>query len=473
MSSIQNTSTQTARTAKVTSCSNHPGRLSTHSLDDHALIDVAAHATGDAATFDNKNDTTASTSDSDLMRLLGELTSGPGALTPALSPSVHSFNTPGLSSPSLSVPVHDPSVLSTGNAFVSASALGLDALAPVASVHSNEEHVKPQLSSSFAQASKPFDAGDMSLPFDLDFTQFSGFDVVTAFPVLDVSPHLVGPSIKSSDAPSVVDPLVFDSSLDSPLGLSGSLSTETSPLSDLLASPLFSVGPDSAVPSATISELPLPHVTHGTPLFGSTSSATLPTPSLAASSANLAWFPPLPSGLSSAVPSPTILRPLPAAPSAPHPSPSMTPWTPALSYRDSDSAPSSSTSSKPKRAPTGFRQCSAPLLPLDAPIQPRNSVIPSSTSRKRKTAAAEKALAKRGRTGESVAPELTAPMGEGEELPEDIVAAVERKRLQNTLSARKSRARKQARLQELEQENEALKARVAQLEQALGLAMSA
>ncbi|BGO90854.1 hypothetical protein JCM10020v2_002498 [Rhodotorula toruloides] len=436
-----------------------PGRLSTHTLNDHALIDVAAPATGDASTFNDKNDSTASTSDSDLMRLLGEFTSGPGALTPALSPSVQSFDTPGLSSPSLSVPVHDPSVLSTGNAFVSASALGLDALAPVSSVHSHEEHVKPQLSNLFAQASKPFDAGDMSLPFDLDFTKFSGFDVVTAFP--------------TDGAPSVVDPLVFDSSLDSPLGLSGSLSTETSPLSDLLASPLFSVGPDSAVPSATISELPLPHVAHGTPLFGSASSAPLPTPSLAAPSSTLAWFPPLPSGPSSAVPSPTILRPLPVAPSAPHPSPSMTPWTPALSYLDSDSAPSSSTS-KPKRAPTGFRQSSAPLLPLDAPIQPRNSVIPSSTSRKRKTAAAEKALAKRGRTAESVAPEpAAAPTGEGEELPEDIVAAVERKRLQNTLSARKSRARKQARLQELEQENEALKAKVAQLEQALGLAMSA
>ncbi|KAL7341742.1 putative Seryl-tRNA synthetase [Rhodotorula toruloides] len=450
-----------------------PGRLSTHTLNDHALIDVAAPATGDASTFNDKNDSTASTSDSDLMRLLGEFTSGPGALTPALSPSVQSFDTPGLSSPSLSVPVHDPSVLSTGNAFVSASALGLDALAPVSSVHSHEEHVKPQLSNLFAQASKPFDAGDMSLPFDLDFTKFSGFDVVTAFPVLDVSPQLLGPSIKTDGAPSVVDPLVFDSSLDSPLGLSGSLSTETSPLSDLLASPLFSVGPDSAVPSATISELPLPHVAHGTPLFGSASSAPLPTPSLAAPSSTLAWFPPLPSGPSSAVPSPTILRPLPVAPSAPHPSPSMTPWTPALSYLDSDSAPSSSTS-KPKRAPTGFRQSSAPLLPLDAPIQPRNSVIPSSTSRKRKTAAAEKALAKRGRTAESVAPEpAAAPTGEGEELPEDIVAAVERKRLQNTLSARKSRARKQARLQELEQENEALKAKVAQLEQALGLAMSA
>ncbi|GEM08306.1 serine-tRNA ligase [Rhodotorula toruloides] len=438
-----------------------PGRLSTHALDDHPLDD--AGFTASASNFD-KHDTTASTSDSDLMRLLGEFTSGPGALTPALSPSVQAF-------PSLSVSVHDPSVLPAGNAFVTSSALGLDDLAPAVSVHSNEEHVKPQPPKSLAHAGNPFGAGDMSLPFDLDFSKFSGFDTtVTAFPVLAISPHqLSDPSIKADTAPHVVDPLVFDSSLDSPLGLSGSLSIEPSPLSDLLASPLFAV-PDSAVPSATISELPLPHGADCTPLFGSASSMPLPTPSLAPPSSSLAWFPPLPSGPSPAVPSSTILRPLPAAPSAPHPSPSMTPWTPALSYVDTDSAPTSSSSSsaKNKRAPTGFRQSSAPLLPLDAPIQPRNSVIPSLTSRKRKTAAAEKALAKRGRTGDSVAPEPS-PVA-GEELPEDIVAAVERKRLQNTLSARKSRARKQARLQELEQENEALKARVAQLERALGLA---
>lgn len=43
-----------------------------------------------------------------------------------------------------------------------------------------------------------------------------------------------------------------------------------------------------------------------------------------------------------------------------------------------------------------------------------------------------------------------------EELPADIVAQVERKRLQNTMSARKSRARKQMRMQELEEENRGL-----------------
>lgn len=322
------------------------------------------------------------------------------------------------------------------------------------------------------------DAGDMSLPFDLDFSKFSGFDAVTAFPVLDVSPQLIDPSTKPDHALGVVDPLVFDSSLDSPLGLSGSLSTETSPLSDLLASPLFSVGPDSAVPSATISELPLPRVADGTPLFGSAPTPALPPlPTAQSLSSTLAWFPPLPSGSTAAL-SPTILRPLPPAPSAPHPSPSMTPWTPALSYTEGDFAPASSSSSSskaPKRAPTGFRQSSAPLLPLDAPIQPRTSVIPSATSRKRKTAAAEKALAKRGRSVAPAAPEpAAAPRAAADDdLPDDIVAAVERKRLQNTLSARKSRARKQARLQELEAENEALKARVDELERALGLALRA
>jgi hypothetical protein len=116
-----------------------------------------------------------------------------------------------------------------------------------------------------------------------------------------------------------------------------------------------------------------------------------------------------------------------------------------------------------------------PLLPMDAPIQSRNSVLPSATSRKRKTAAAEKALAKRrksdGDDGTPAPPEQDADAlaVEGEDLPADIVAAVERKRLQNTLSARKSRQRKQARLQELESENDALKQRVAELEKMLAL----
>lgn len=251
------------------------------------------------------------------------------------------------------------------------------------------------------------------------------------------------------------------------------------------------------MPSAAMSELPLPSpLDEPAPLAQVAGLAADP-------GSTLAWFPPHPSSASvlfdsivaaAAVPpppggnAPTVLRELPpAAPSAPHPtprlaslgstfSPHMPPAAPSAAV-ESRRASSSSTAvasasidmaAPPKRAPTGFRQVE--LLPLDAPIQSRSSVLPSATSRKRKTAGAERALAKRGRTETPAAEEAAShgspALGDGDagDLPADIVAAVERKRLQNTLSARKSRARKQARLQELETENDALRARIAELE---------
>lgn len=192
----------------------------------------------------------------------------------------------------------------------------------------------------------------------------------------------------------------------------------------------------------------------------------LPLPSLNSSfDSNQALFPPLDQStyLLPQVPSSTTttFRPLPPLPVRPSPAPMQGP------------SPSSSTSSLPPQSqdsgkrsePTGFRT-TIPLLGPEAPIQTRkNPVLPSSTTRKRKTAAAEKALAKRGRL--STSPPIDTPVPsastdiatgvEGEEeLPADIVAAMERKRLQNTMSARKSRARKQKKMQELEDENKAL-----------------
>ena len=252
-----------------------------------------------------------------------------------------------------------------------------------------------------------------------------------------------------------------------------------------------------------MSELPLPSPLDGQSPFATSgvSMATAP-----AAESNLAWFPPHPSSasllfdsivatasmpMSSAGESvATVLRELPPAPPhPPHPTPMLASLGSSFSPRPSEvtlpaapfrrtssvtvaSTPSASTMpaplAPPKRAPTGFRQVD--LLPLDAPIQSRNSVLPSATSRKRKTAGAERALAKRGRTAtpaiEDSALHSSPALVDGgaEDLPADIVAAVERKRLQNTLSARKSRARKHARLQELETENVALRARIAELE---------
>jgi len=132
-----------------------------------------------------------------------------------------------------------------------------------------------------------------------------------------------------------------------------------------------------------------------------------------------------------------------------------------------------------KRKPTGFRGSTpSALISIDAPIQPRSYVVASSTSRKRKTSAVVRKLAKRraastaheGEEGEEGDGE-----GEGEEIPNELLDAAERKRLQNTLSARKSRLRKQMRVAELEEEVEELKdengrleERVRQLELLLG-----
>ncbi|GJN89621.1 hypothetical protein Rhopal_002608-T1 [Rhodotorula paludigena] len=365
--------------------------------------------------------------------------------------------------------------------------VGLDAPAFSALLSLSKEQAEPQPS----MTTKSFDAGDILLPFDLEPASVGGGLDVLAYPVFSSE---FGASSSSAAAPQVnapgtvgLDPLVLDGTLESPLGLG---STSTSPLSEFLASPMFGMASESTVPSATMSELPLP----------SPYEAAMPAPSSAVATefTGLPWFPPLPSGSESvlfgsplvgagtqpavAVPtsSTTFLRPNPV-PSIPPPH-ALTPVTSALpSFAPPPPTPAlSSTSSSSKRPkPTGFRAGSTPLLALDAPIQPRNSVLPSATSRKRKTSAAEKALAKRAKTSPPLdaldeAAVVGAPAAtggdDGDELPEDIKAAVERKRLQNTLSARKSRARKQARLQELEGENDALKQRVAELEALLGLA---
>jgi hypothetical protein len=122
-----------------------------------------------------------------------------------------------------------------------------------------------------------------------------------------------------------------------------------------------------------------------------------------------------------------------------------------------------------KSPPTGFRGSSTALLPLDAPVQSRTYVTPSTTSRKRKTVPVERALAKRQRDAPPTpstasSSSFASPVMEEDELPADLVSAVERKRLQNTVSARRSRARKQEKLGELEGENKVLKRRVEELE---------
>ena len=278
-----------------------------------------------------------------------------------------------------------------------------------------------------------FSSGDTSTPFDLPLFPYT--DII-AFASLHPDPST------SLALGTGIDPVALDSSLTSPLSLS--LSQEHSPWEELLASPMFSL-PNSEPATGRLPDLPLPPFN---PSFDMTGSL----------------FPPLDN--SSYLPQPpstsSTYRPLPPLPVRPDIAPVQGP-SPTSS---TSSVPSNSQDSLKKVEPTGFRT-TIPLLGPEAPIQTRKDpVLPSSTTRKRKTAAAEKALAKRGRLSasppiETPAPSVSADISTGaengeEELPADIVAAIERKRLQNTMSARKSRARKQKKMQELEDENKAL-----------------
>ncbi|TKA57743.1 hypothetical protein B0A53_00892 [Rhodotorula sp. CCFEE 5036] len=437
--------------------------------------------------YPSKQETHRALSSNDLHHLasfLERVTSGPddaSSTSSAFTSPATNLST-GTSSPPLSNSV-------TASPLFGTVALS-DSFEPLfpPSAHSN-------VLASLSVETKKAETGDF--PFDLDPASFGRSYELLAFPAFESGAG-------SAPANGPADPIAFDNLLESPLGLSESGgSTDPSPLSDFLASPLFSVsGCESAVPSATMSELPLPSPLDGHSPFATSGVSAAAT----AAESNLAWFPPHPSSASLLFDSivatasmpmssagervATVLRELPPAPShPPHPTPMLASLGSSFSPRVPDvplpAPPSRRTSSvtitstpaastmpappaPPKRAPTGFRQVE--LLPLDAPIQSRNSVLPSATSRKRKTAGAERALAKRGRTAtpaiEEPAPHSSPALADAgaEDLPADIVAAVERKRLQNTLSARKSRARKHARLQELETENEALRARIAELE---------
>ncbi|TFY69012.1 hypothetical protein EVJ58_g674 [Rhodofomes roseus] len=98
-----------------------------------------------------------------------------------------------------------------------------------------------------------------------------------------------------------------------------------------------------------------------------------------------------------------------------------------------------STPGQPLRqgGPTGTRKNVTPdsLVPLDAPIQPRKYVLPSSTSRKEVPAVFARKRARSSAFGDE--DELCA-----DDLPQHDLDAIEAKRRQNTLAARRSRKRK-------------------------------
>ncbi|PCH39830.1 hypothetical protein WOLCODRAFT_23656 [Wolfiporia cocos MD-104 SS10] len=126
---------------------------------------------------------------------------------------------------------------------------------------------------------------------------------------------------------------------------------------------------------------------------------------------------------------PTSLHPSPRVPAAVPPS------TPAASARQS----------RRLSAPTGTRKNLTPeaLVPIDAPIQPRKYVTPSATSRKEVPAVFAKKRARSQAFGEEDEIDTS-------NLPQSDLDAIEAKRRQNTLAARRSRKRKLEYQRELE-----------------------
>ncbi|GAA5927444.1 bZIP transcription factor [Sporobolomyces koalae] len=399
----------------------------------HLGLSTSNHSSDAAASQESEHPST-----DELLHFLDSLTSAStSTVTGPTSPSLSAQHTPVPS-----VQQYPPASIeqeALASLYDSASSLLTDI-----SLHQQNApaQAKPQhLNPSFTTNAKAFDAGDIAMPFDLSLPVFD----TIAYPMLSMS---AGQPLIADTTPHF-DPVAFDATLDSPLDLSSSQSQDTSPWSDVLASPMFSL-PSSAPTSGRVPETPLPPLE---PSFAMSEAA-----------AALPLFPPLPTPPVAAA---TALRPLPPLPVRPTAAP-LQQGSPVISMSsssslDTSSLPTPRSSESCKRPePNGFRT-TIPLLGLEAPIQTRNPVLASSTSRKRKTAGAEKALAKRARATEpsqtprDASPSLmVAEPANPDELPADIVAAIERKRLQNTMSARKSRARKQAKLQELEDENKLL-----------------
>ncbi|GAA6007093.1 hypothetical protein JCM10207_001504 [Rhodosporidiobolus poonsookiae] len=132
---------------------------------------------------------------------------------------------------------------------------------------------------------------------------------------------------------------------------------------------------------------------------------------------------------------------------------------------------------------TGIRNTKKPMVDYDAPTLPKNYLTESATSRKRGGAASSSgSSAKRARTASNTPapaqvelPSTAAEPIDADDLNEDQLTAIEAKRRQNTLAARRSRMRKAAHIAELNatidsQKTliEALQAEVARLKQAAG-----
>lgn len=143
---------------------------------------------------------------------------------------------------------------------------------------------------------------------------------------------------------------------------------------------------------------------------------------------------------------------------------------PAMPARQA-SVSSASSSSFQKDKFTGTRNTKIQPIAFDAPTLPKSYLIPSATSRKRAPAAitAKMPAAKKAKQAAQAAREASATPGaeaneEGldpSELPDELLSAIELKRRQNTLAARRSRMRKAGHLAELQDTISSLEGEVA------------
>jgi len=124
----------------------------------------------------------------------------------------------------------------------------------------------------------------------------------------------------------------------------------------------------------------------------------------------------------------------------------------ALPDFELDSSPPVESPSQPLKRARRALSSAPPVLPLDAPIQPRKYHGDSKTSRKVLPKAIERSLGRDARNRD----------------PNDLQADVDSRRAQNTLAARKSRQRKAEELNSLKSENDELRERIAQYEARFG-----
>ncbi|GAA5944671.1 hypothetical protein JCM3775_007570 [Rhodotorula graminis] len=299
-------------------------------------------------------------------------------------------------------------------------------------------------------------------------------DLASLEPLCVSGDILIDPSFPHLDPSSTFDPSSLACTYD-PLALDPASYNPFEvlpPLDPLLPDFSFLATPPEPLPGS--SDAPISLDPPAVPTFSPADlSCFFPAPSSLAPPTPIDWhlgdLAVAPSTSSSSPPS--LVSPNSTTSTSSHLSPSSAP--PSLT-----ATPASSTSSRPLASTTSTRASTAAPVDLEAPIRPQGvCLLPSVTARKALTAKGAKLLAKKQHHGASASPSSSSPSSskvtasasvtapKEPAIPPDVAAAMERKRVQNTLSARRCRAKKQARVAELEEENEALRRRVDELEE--------